>query len=62
MSKLEICIYCGRSIYEEQKFVQVSAAAQDTPHFGEVIYPHFAHAECHGQSIPDNAGPAPLRV
>jgi len=60
MPRLEICIYCKRSIYEDQNVVEVPVAAQEPQDFGQVIFTQYAHAACHDQSVP-NVGPHPRR-
>jgi hypothetical protein len=62
MPKLEICIYCKRSIDEEhQTFVEVPPAAQEPNNFGEPMLTQYAHANCHDQSVPDEVEPSRAR-
>jgi len=52
MPELKLCVYCKKSIDpDKDHFVAVESAAQDSAKFGEVTFPHYAHANCHDQTV-----------
>jgi hypothetical protein len=46
MPELKRCAYCTQPINEEEGYVEVEPAAQDSNHFGEPIYTQYAHVKC----------------
>jgi hypothetical protein len=50
MPELPLCFYCEKAIDQNKEdYVPVTPGAQDSPSFGEVTYPRYAHAKCHNQ-------------
>ena len=50
MPELPLCVYCQKAIDQNKEdYVPAPHVAQDSPAFGEVIYPRYAHAKCHNQ-------------